>query len=120
MTKYIVLIEPSPVFGERLAYSLKGEGLEMLTQRTASQLLGRSGQRMPSLVLVRDGPQDADGASAVRTLREAGYPAPVLVIGASPDSSDMIKCLDLGADDYVAMSCDRKELLLRMRNLIRQ
>ncbi|AFY74109.1 response regulator with CheY-like receiver domain and winged-helix DNA-binding domain [Synechococcus sp. PCC 7502] len=61
-----------------------------------------------------------DGISLCHQLRQAGYTMPVLMLTAKDTSSDKVSGLDVGADDYVIKPFDLKELLARIRALLRR
>ena len=61
-----------------------------------------------------------DGMEALRALRAAGNNVPVLVLTARDAMEDRVQGLDSGADDYLVKPFDMKELLARMRAIIRR
>lgn len=61
-----------------------------------------------------------DGISLCRQLRAQGYQKPILLLTAKDSSSDVVKGLDAGADDYVTKPYDLSELLARIRALLRR
>jgi two-component system copper resistance phosphate regulon response regulator CusR len=61
-----------------------------------------------------------DGHTVCRELRAAGFGAPVLMLTARADVDDRVAGLDSGADDYLAKPFDFKELLARLRALLRR
>ena len=61
-----------------------------------------------------------DGITLLRQLREDGHATPVVIITARDNVEDRILGLDVGADDYVLKPFDAKELLARMRAVLRR
>lgn len=61
-----------------------------------------------------------DGISLCRQLRRQGYQKPILLLTAKDSSTDVVKGLDAGADDYVTKPYDLSELLARIRALLRR
>ncbi len=61
-----------------------------------------------------------DGISLCQLLRRNGYTMPVLMLTAKDTSADKVLSLDVGADDYVVKPFDLKELLARIRALLRR
>ena len=61
-----------------------------------------------------------DGHAVCRELRGAGFRAPILMLTARADVDDRVAGLDSGADDYLAKPFDFKELLARIRALLRR
>jgi two-component system OmpR family response regulator len=71
-------------------------------------------------VLLDIGLPKRDGLELLRDLREKGNRVPVIIITAREKVDERIKGLDFGADDYVAKPFDVKELLARLRAVIRR
>jgi DNA-binding response OmpR family regulator len=63
---------------------------------------------------------DIDGFEVLRTLRQAGHDLPVIVLTARTDDVDKIVGLELGADDYVGKPFNSRELVARVRALLRR
>ena len=61
-----------------------------------------------------------DGLAVLRKLREAGHRLPVLMLTARGDEADRVVGLELGADDYVAKPFSPRELLARLRAVLRR
>jgi len=61
-----------------------------------------------------------DGLSVLRTLRDAGHRVPVIMLTARGDEADRVVGLELGADDYVAKPFSPRELLARLRAVLRR
>ena len=72
------------------------------------------------LVLLDLGLPGKDGIMLLRQLREDGHATPVVIITARDNVEDRILGLDVGADDYVLKPFDAKELLARMRAVLRR
>ena len=61
-----------------------------------------------------------DGLSVLRTLRDAGHRVPVIMLTARGDEADRVVGLELGADDYVAKPFSPRELVARVRGILRR
>src|SRR5689334_9696781 len=61
-----------------------------------------------------------DGLSVLRKIRDAGHRVPVIMLTARGDESDRVVGLELGADDYVAKPFSPRELLARLRAVVRR
>jgi len=61
-----------------------------------------------------------DGLAVLRKIREAGHRIPVLMLTARGDEADRVVGLELGADDYVAKPFSPRELLARLRAVLRR
>ncbi|MDR1366056.1 MAG: response regulator transcription factor [Holosporales bacterium] len=63
---------------------------------------------------------DIDGFEVLRKLRESNVPTPVLVLSGVSDTPDRVKCLNVGADDYLIKPFDREELVSRVQAIVRR
>src|SRR5690349_7935500 len=61
-----------------------------------------------------------DGLAVLRTLRDAGHRVPVIMLTARGDEADRVVGLELGADDYVAKPFSPRELLARLKAVLRR
>jgi DNA-binding response OmpR family regulator len=61
-----------------------------------------------------------DGLAVLRTLRDSGHRVPVIMLTARGDEADRVVGLELGADDYVAKPFSPRELLARLRAVLRR
>jgi DNA-binding response OmpR family regulator len=61
-----------------------------------------------------------DGLTVLRTMRDAGHRIPVIMLTARGDEADRVVGLELGADDYVAKPFSPRELLARLRAVVRR
>ena len=108
------------MLGGALETALADEGLSVDWVRDgvhADEALRDEGY---SVVLLDLGLPDVDGFALLRTARGRGSEAPVLIITARDALDDRIAGLDLGADDYLVKPFETRELLARMRALVRR
>lgn len=63
---------------------------------------------------------EMDGMETLKTLRAKGYDVPVLLLSARGDTRDIVRGLDAGADDYLVKPFDFRELLARLRMILRK
>lgn len=63
---------------------------------------------------------DIDGVDVIKKLRSANIATPVIVLSGLSECKDKVKCLDIGADDYVTKPFDGKELVSRIQAVIRR
>ena len=61
-----------------------------------------------------------DGLAVLRKIRDAGHRVPVIMLTARGDEADRVVGLELGADDYVAKPFSPRELLARLRAVLRR
>lgn len=63
---------------------------------------------------------DIDGTEVIKKLRSSNITTPVIVLSGLSECKDKVKCLDIGADDYVTKPFDGKELVSRIQAVIRR
>ena len=82
-------------------------------------LLARARETSPDLVIVDLGLPDMDGMQVVRELQE-GSPCAVLILTGRTDITDRVLGLELGADDYIVKPFEPRELVARVRSILRR
>jgi DNA-binding response OmpR family regulator len=93
---------------------LKGGFAPSLESAIASAESGRSQVRLLTAA------DDDEIAPMVTRMRSTGFAGAILVVGRNPDPSLVAAVLDAGADDYVRLPCNGKELVARVRALVRR
>ena len=102
-----------------IAAILESNGYQVLTAATGLQGRLVFATHNPDLIVLDLGLPDEDGSALIRTVREAGCAAPILVLSARSDESEKIAALDLGANDYITKPFGTGELLARVRAALR-
>jgi two-component system KDP operon response regulator KdpE len=115
----ILVIDDEVSIRRLLRVILEGAGHDIECADDASHGLHALALQKPDLVILDLGLPDLDGLEALRRLREWSR-VPVLVLSARANSTDKVKALDLGADDYLTKPFDAPELLSRIRALLRR
>ena len=116
----ILLIEDDRMIGSGLSDALGREGMAVDWVRTGAdgaEALATGGH---ALVLLDIGLPGISGLELLRTARREGNAVPVLVITARDGLDDRIAGLDLGADDYLVKPFEVRELLARIRAILRR
>lgn len=109
---------------EKLANSLK-KALEAESYAVDLSLDGKTGYEMAfgeeyDLIILDLGLPNMDGVEIAKKLREEKVATPILMLTARDTTSDKIKGLDSGADDYLIKPFEFEELLARIRSLLRR
>ena len=116
----LLLVEDDPALGEGIRVALKPEGYTVdWVQDGRSALHALTHERF-DLAILDLGLPDMDGLDVLRRLRERQQAVPVLVLTARDATSDRIKGLDAGADDYLIKPFEVGELTARLRALLRR
>lgn len=116
----ILLVEDDPMIGRGLERALKDVGMSIDWARDGDdgQLAIESGHY--GLVLLDLGLPGQSGFELLRTIRSRGDATPLIIITARDDIDDRVTGLDLGADDFLVKPFELKELLARIRAILRR
>ena len=118
MTRVLV-VEDEESFSDALSYMLRKEGFEVAVCPTgpdAIETFDRTGADLVLLDLMLPG---LPGSEVCRTLRERSN-VPVIMLTAKDSEIDKVVGLELGADDYVTKPFSSRELVARMRAVLRR
>jgi two-component system, OmpR family, response regulator len=116
----ILLIEDDPMIGKGLSQALQDAGMSVDWVRNGhlgAEAIAGGGH---SLVLLDLGLPGCPGTEVLKRARSSGDKRPILVITARDELDDRVAGLDLGADDYLVKPFELKELLARIRALLRR
>ena len=104
-----------------LAFALRGAGYFVVEARDGAGALAAAAAERPDLVVLDLNLPDADGLDLVSRLR-GGDPAsrPILVLSVRAAEEDVVRALDLGADDYLTKPFSPRTLLARVRAVLRR
>lgn len=112
----MLLVEDDDPVAESLCRGLKRYGFAVDRVRTGREALAAADH---DLVLLDLGLPDTDGLDVCRELRSRG-PVPIIVISARSDEVDRVVGLELGADDYVSKPFGVREVVARIRAVLRR
>ncbi len=116
----ILLVEDDVMIGEALQYSLNKMHYAVdWTKDGASALLAAKSQHYDAVLLDLGLPK-MDGMVVLRSVRQAGYDVPIVVVSARDAVATRVAALDLGADDYVLKPFEIDELSARIRAVVRR
>jgi DNA-binding response OmpR family regulator len=93
---------------------------EVIGLPTADEMLRRLARRRPDLAILDVMMPGTGGLEALRRLRENGDDLPLILLTSRSDEEDRVAGLDLGADDYLAKPFSVRELLSRVRAVLRR
>jgi len=116
----ILVIEDDPAILRGLADNLKFESHEVLTANNGEDGLAAVRQRKPDLLILDLMLPRLSGYEVCRKLRAEGNNLPILMLTARGEEADRVLGLDLGADDYMVKPFAIRELLARVRALLRR
>jgi DNA-binding response OmpR family regulator len=116
----LLVVEDEPKLARSLQSSLESAGYAVDLALDGEQALDYAGVYAYDLVLLDVMLPRLDGFQVLKRLRDARFPAPVLMLTAREDTRSKVRGLDLGADDYLAKPFELEELLARIRALLRR
>ncbi len=119
VTGRVLVVEDDTAIADVLRRVLRQEGHEVQSAEDGVEALELAESFVPDLVILDLGLPKLDGVEVCRRLR-AESDAPILILTARTDTDDRVEGLDSGADDYLVKPFERKELLARMRALLRR
>lgn len=119
MRRRILLVEDDSKTRSTVALYLQREGYEVFTAEDGVQALEVAGEHDPHLVVLDLMLPRMDGLEVCRALRERGGAAIIMVTARSTED-DKLTGLDLGADDYVTKPFSARELMARVRAVLRR
>ncbi len=102
-----------------LRANLEAAGYEVLAAMDGTEALQTFEMELPDLVILDIMMPKLDGFEVCRRLREWSQ-VPVIMLSARGDVGDKVKCLDLGADDYITKPFGAGELIARVRAVMRR
>ncbi len=118
--KQILLIEDDYALAMGTTYTLKAEGYEVGHAKNLAEARELLSTNDYSLILLDVMLPDGDGFSYLEELSQNGNATPVIFCTAVGDESNIVRGLDLGADDYVTKPYRVKELLSRIAAVLRR
>jgi two-component system alkaline phosphatase synthesis response regulator PhoP len=117
--KTILVIDDEPKITNLVRDYLVRSGFAVLTARDGREALATAREHKPDLLIVDLGLPDIDGLDVTRTLRKESA-VPAIILTARDEETDKILGLELGADDYVTKPFSPKELVARVRAVLRR
>ena len=115
----LLLVDDEPGLREPLAEYLSGQGFSVLEAESAAAARTTLGETTPDLVLLDIMMPGEDGLSLCRHLVET-RDLPVILLTARGEATDRIVGLEIGADDYVTKPFEPRELVARIRSVLRR
>ncbi len=123
MTKAkILIIEDDRDIVEMLKYNLKDQGYETISALDGNEGLKLTKKEQPDLIILDIMLPFIDGFEVCRTLKKDQMTAniPIIILSAKSQETDKVVGLELGADDYVTKPFSPRELLARIKTMLRR
>ncbi len=118
----ILVVDDEPDTIELISFNLRNAGYEIITAEDGAEALRKAKAQIPNLIILDLMLPEVDGLEVNKMLRAdaATTHIPVLMLTAKAGEVDRILGLELGAKDYVTKPFSPRELILRVRNILRQ
>lgn len=115
----ILLLEDDEAIGIGLTYSLENEGYTVLVSKTVKEALNMIRRETIDLYILDLTLPDGSGYDVCRKIREKGK-EPVIFLTAFDDEANAVMGLEMGADDYISKPFRLRELMARIRSVMRR
>jgi DNA-binding response OmpR family regulator len=119
MAEKILVIDDEETTVQLISILLEHKGFEVIKAYRAEDGLRKAYRTQPDLVLLDIMMPDMDGLEICRRLRELSD-VPIIFLTARTETKDIVKGLDVGADDYIVKPYDGEELVARIRAHLRR
>lgn len=119
MKEKILVVDDEKNIADAIAYALRKEGYRVETAYNGEDALTKFDWFRPDVVILDVMLPGIDGYDVLRKLENRG-PAGVIMLTAKEDIVNKVLGLELGADDYITKPFDMRELLARLKSLIRR
>jgi DNA-binding response OmpR family regulator len=122
VARKILVVDDEAVLVETIAYNLEQAGYQVVTAADGVSALEAARSEHPDLIILDIMLPEMDGLEVCRQLRreDATATTPIVMLTAKTEEIDKVVGLEVGADDYVTKPFGRRELLARVRALIRR
>lgn len=122
MTANVLLVEDEPAIQELLAFTLLQSGYKVVQAYSSTEAMEQIQAELPDLILVDWMLPGSSGVELVRRLRTdtRARNVPVILLTARTDERDKVQGLESGADDYITKPFSPRELLARIRAVMRR
>ncbi|MCD6356732.1 MAG: response regulator transcription factor [Anaerolineaceae bacterium] len=119
MPEKILIVEDEHILQETLAYNLKHQGYRVETADDGQSAIEKAKKWHPDLILLDIMLPGIDGFEVCRILRQEMV-VPILMLTARDDEIDRVVGLEVGADDYLTKPFSMRELIARVKALLRR
>jgi len=121
MKPRILIVDDEPDVVQLIEYNLKAAGYDVVTAADGNEALDLARSSSPNLIILDLMLPEVDGLDVCKVLRRDRSTAgiPIIMLTAKASETDRVLGLELGADDYVTKPFSPRELVLRVKRLLR-
>ena len=118
-SQYVLIVEDDPAIADFVKTSLEREGFDTDWVKRGDWVLAQVDEKSPDLVLLDLMLPGMDGLQVCKALRSRPQYIPIIMLTAKDDDVDKIVGLEIGADDYITKPFKMREVIARIRALLR-
>jgi two-component system, OmpR family, response regulator len=118
-SQHIVVVDDEAPAREMVGDYLRMHGFAVTLCDGAASLRATIADQVPDLIVLDLNMPEEDGLSIIRDLKQRSS-VPIIMLTATASPIDRVVGLELGADDYLAKPCELRELLARVRSVLRR
>ena len=115
----VLVVDDEPRLTHFIRLNLEHDGFEVIEATSGSQALTAMRDRLPDLILLDVMMPDLDGFETLQLIREIST-VPVIMLTAKGEEEDRVRGLELGADDYIAKPFSPREMVSRVKAVLRR
>lgn len=116
----LIVVDDDPDIRDLIVQQLRQEHYEVVAAGSLGELYQALVVHAADLIVLDLNLPDGDGLTLCRELRAEGNDVPIIMVSARGSAIDRVLGLELGADDYLTKPFEPRELLVRIRNLLRR
>ena len=116
----LIVVDDDPDIRDLIVQQLRQEHYEVVAAGSLGELYQALSMHAADLIVLDLNLPDGDGLTLCRELRAEGNDVPIIMVSARGSAIDRVLGLELGADDYLTKPFEPRELLVRIRNLLRR
>src|SRR5256714_14005571 len=122
MKHKILIVDDEPDAVEMIQFNMKAAGYDVVTAADGAEALKKARSVLPDLILLDLMLPEVDGVEVCKILRRDSQTRgiPIIMLTAKAAEIDRVLGLELGADDYVTKPFSPRELVLRIKNLMKR
>jgi len=117
--KTVLVVDDEPSIAQIAGDYLRHAGYAVMTAANGAEALATARAQRPDLIVLDLGLPRVDGLDVARALRKEGT-VPIIMLTARSEESDRLAGLELGADDYMVKPFSPRELVARVRSVLRR
>ncbi len=115
----VLVVDDEPRLIHFIRLNLEHDGFEVIEATSGTQALGLMRDRLPDLILLDVMMPELDGFETLQLIREIST-VPVIMLTAKGEEEDRVRGLELGADDYISKPFSPREMVSRVKAVLRR